>query len=133
MNLITSAPYLMFWRTYHGIHAVGNAIAAVLELWRKIILVAVAPCDAKRGTGSKHARAGNVSRLDSVSQSEIRVSARADVAHGGEPRFQSHSRVARANQRRSRIGRVKSGWAERIGRHSQVRVAINQARKNGLV
>src|SRR6202008_1734643 len=64
-------------------------------------------------------------------QGDVRISARANVAYGGEAGFEGDASTPRADQRGARIGNVQTTRPYHVRRHGEVRVAIDQARKNG--
>ena len=67
-----------------GPGAVGYAFRFVVKFRRKQIVIAVSASNAKRRPGNAHARTVDVARVNAIAQSDIGVTARADVADGGE-------------------------------------------------
>ena len=69
-----------------------------MELGSEQVDVAVAARDADGRTRSEDARAGQVARVDGVTEGEVGIAACAHIPNRGEPGLERHASVAGADQ-----------------------------------
>jgi hypothetical protein len=91
--------------------AICDAPIRESELRREKVSVPVAARDAQRRPGNQHASAWHIPCIDSIAQSEVRISVRGHVSHRRESCLESYASVPRSEQSAARIGHMKTGRA----------------------
>ena len=110
----------------HRLHAVRHPASLKMKGRRQQVFVTVAASDSHGRSRGHDARPNHVAIVNRVAQRNVRVVFRAEVAHGGKPRFERPPRVPRAMQRFARRGNFQSFIRERTQFKGQMRVHVDQ-------
>ncbi len=89
--------------------------------------------DAERMGCNPHSRTRHIAVIDRVAQSDIRISASTDIAHGRKTGEQRAASIGGAKQRVSRHGGSKIFVALRVRIAGQVHVHVDETGQNRRV
>src|SRR5260370_29248602 len=112
-----------------GPGAVGHAFGSVVKFRRKKIVIAVSAGNAQRRAGHAHARALDFAGINAIAQSDVRVTARSNIAHCGKASAERESSVLHTCNGFSWNGNAKARVAAARGFTGEMGVDINQPRE----
>jgi len=110
----------------HCRDAVGHAFVSIVKLGSEVGVVAMAAGAADHGSRDLHARAGDISGIDSVAQRNIGVVGRPHIADSGKAYVERHPRPFSTDDRHARCRQSMKGNAVKLGLVVEVGVQVDQ-------